>query len=923
MNYPKVALSLLCLSLAASSAFAQTTKPVPQQPPAPVQPSGQQVLPDARLTVTVVDPRGDILPNSVVTLVPQDDAAKSQGPKSVNASDKGTAIFEGLVPGVYTIQATFAGLQPGSVKDVRIKSGDNKHVVALALNGVTETVTVGVDKLTAANDRSASFGTALTRDQIDALSDDPTEMAQQLQNMVGPDAVIRVDSFEGQQLPPKAQIKAIHITRDQFAAENHSAGGLFIDIITQPGIGPLRTNTGFNFYDSSLDGRNPLVAQKGPQRNETIRGGIGGTLIKNKADFSINFNGINNYATPILNAFTTAGKQVGLLDVRQPITGGGLSGLLNYSITKDQTIRLGFNASKTDNGNQGIGAYDLAERAFSTENQNFGIRFQEAGPLGRRFFINTRFQLNASDSSASSLTNAPTIRVLDAFTSGGAQQTGGTHNKNFTLASDLDYVRGINSWRAGIQLDGIHYSTDSNSNYLGTYTFASLDAFNAGTPENYTRRLGDPDIAYWQIQAGIYLQDDLRVSKRLTLSPGVRYEAQAHLKDYNNVAPRMGLTWSPSKSGKTTVRGSYGIFYDWLSANTYRQTVLFDGQHQEEINIINPSYPDPGIVGSFTPSNTYLLGPNLQMVRSLRASAGISQSVNSHFSIGASFADTHSNGVLVGQNLNAPIDGVRPNLADANVIETVSNGRSQSTSLNIFSSVNLSRSNSAPSGPVMVMNGMMMGMPGGAAAPKKAKFFDWRRNLNMFVNYTIANSQNNTDGAFAVPASGNLATEWGPSSFDIRHRASVSMSSGAIRNLNMSLSVFANSAQPLNITTGFDNNGDGILNDRPDGVGRNSARVPGYWNASMYLSYSFGFGKASTAMPGGIAITSGAGGLSATTMAAQSAPKYRLSLNLSINNLTNHATLTGYSGVITSPFFMQGTNASGVRTLNFSMNLSF
>jgi len=151
----------------------------------------------------------------------------------------------------------------------------------------------------------------------------------------------------------------------------------------------------------------------------------------------------------------------------------------------------------------------------------------------------------------------------------------------------------------------------------------------------------------------------------------------------------------------------------------------------------------------------------------------------------------------------------------------------------------------------------------------------------------------------------------------------VSVGSGAIRNLTMSLSFFANSASPLTILTGTDDNGDGILNDRPAGVGRNSARVPGYWNASMYFSYTFAFGRSSAPGPGGVAITSGAGGLTATSVAASRQPKYRLSLNLSVNNLTNHATLTGYSGVITSPFFLQPTSASGVRTLNFSMNLFF
>ena len=82
-------------------------------------------------------------------------------------------------------------------------------------------MTVGRDPQTTASDRGSTFGTALTREQIEALSDDPDEMARQLQDMAGPGATMRVDSFEGAQLPPKAQIKAIHITRDTFAAENH------------------------------------------------------------------------------------------------------------------------------------------------------------------------------------------------------------------------------------------------------------------------------------------------------------------------------------------------------------------------------------------------------------------------------------------------------------------------------------------------------------------------------------------------------------------------------------------------------------------------------------------------------------------------------------------------------------------------------
>ena len=85
--------------------------------------------------------------------------------------------------------------------------------------------------------------------------------------------------------------------------------------------------------------------------------------------------------------------------------------------------------------------------------------------------------------------------------------------------------------RTGLQLEGTTYHSDDSSNYLGTYTFESLDAFRAGTPRSYTRRTGDPNIDYRNMQAGIYLQDDIRVRKNLTFSPGVRYELQTHLSD--------------------------------------------------------------------------------------------------------------------------------------------------------------------------------------------------------------------------------------------------------------------------------------------------------------------------------------------------------------------------------------------------------
>jgi Carboxypeptidase regulatory-like domain len=866
-------------------------------------PVSAQARNEARLVVTVVDQTGAVIPAAAVAIVGIEEATRKATIPPVKTSDRGLATFEHVAPGRYSVTGEFPGFDLGLLKDVRLKAGDNKHVLVLPLQKIAEEVTVGRDAQAVASDRASTFGTALTREQVAALSEDPAELQRQLEDMGGPGAAIRVDSFEGQQLPPKAQIKAVHITRDAFAAENHNAGGTWVDIITQPGVGSIRGNSRFSFYDSALDGRNPLVARKGPARSETFGLNLSGSLIKERSGFSVSVSG-NRYATsPNLYVATPAGTRSESLTLQQTDTYVYFYGLFDYALTKDQTVRVTFSRDASTGGNQGVGAYDLTERAYATESTGYSLRVQEAGPLGRRAFINTRVSVNWSDATSRSAVEAPTVVVTDAFTSGGAQRAGGRHTRAFTLASDLDYVRGRHSWRAGVLVSGGHYRSDDAANYLGTYTFESLAAYEAGQPRSYTRRIGDPAIAYWNAQAGFYVQDDIRVKKNLTLTPGVRVEAQTQLTDHSNIAPRMGITWAPFKAAKTTLRASAGIFYDWLGTGTYEQTLRVDGVHQRELNILDPAYPDPGAVGLIPPTNRYLLAGDLRMPRTVRFSAGIDHQITKAFRVGATYARMHGDNLLVGRNLNAPRGGVRPDPASANVVEATGGGGSRSQSLSINSSFGLS---SPPSGPM-------------ANGPR----FNWKRGLMFYTTYYLGKAENDTDGAFSVPASASLADEWGPSPNDRRHQVYLAIYSGAFKNLTAAVNVSASSGSPYTIRTGYDDNGDLIFNDRPAGVGRNTERTAWRWNSYGYFTYTVGVGKRTVALPPGITISSIGGTTTVGTVAQPDAPRYRLSFMVMVDNLMNHANYTGYSGVMTSPFFLKPTAVDGVRTVRASVGVSF
>ena len=884
-----------------------------------------QAARDVRVTITVVDQSGAVIPNAKVTIPPGE---------AVVTNDKGIATISGLAVGKVSITAEFPGFETRTLKDVSIKAGENKHVIVLPIQGLQDSVTVSRDARETASDRKATFGSAMTREQIEALSDDPDEMAQQLKDIAGSDAVIRVDSFEGGRLPPKSAIKAIHITRDAFAAENHYAGGLFVDIITQPGIGPLRTGMNFRLRDGSLSGKPPdtIVANgtKGPERMQNYGLNFGGSLIKNKASFSMSVNGGTSFDTPYYYYYLPDGSLVNTLAPRRPRDNMFVYGLFDYAITRDQTLRVRYSHDSFTSKNLGVGGYDVQQRAYSSEEKGHYVQIQEAGPLGRRFFINTRAMINWSDSENRSVFEAETINVLQTFVNGGQQRRGGVHSRGINLQSDLDYVRGMNSWRGGVQLEGSTYHSDDWSHYLGTYTFESLDAFNAGIPRSYTRRIGDPNIKYRNLQAGMYLQDDIRVRKNLTLSPGFRYEAQTHLDDYDNFGPRFGATWSPGKAGTMTLRGSVGIFYDWLSTNIYEQTLRVDGEHQREINVAYPTYPvDPNVGGTRLPTNKYLLGDNLAMQRNFRVSAGIDRGITKMLRVNALYAHTRGSNLMRGLNLNNPVAGERPDPNYSNVVEVVGDAWSQANSLNLGASLNFNVASNAP-GPMMMGPGIMIMAGGGAPppppppgtrpTPANARW-NWRR-MSVFTNVYFGRSYNNTDGAFSLPATGRFQDDWGPAAFDIRNRFNVSWSSQQLRNLNMNINLNASTSPPYTIRTGYDTNGDLAFTDRPDGVGRNTERASGQWTTNGNFSYGWSFGKP-VERAGGITLRGDAGGISASQGAATTQGRYRLTLNLNVQNMFNHHNPAGFSFVQTSKAYGQPTSFTGTRKVDIGLSLTF
>ena len=542
---------------------------------------------DATLRVTVVDPSGAVIVGARVSVTP--------GGAALDTGPRGEATFTALEPGRYSIHVESRGFEARDVRDARVRAGENRREVKLAIARLAETVQVGRDASERASDpRGDAFATVLSEAQIDELPDDPDEMEQALRDMAGPGAVLRVNGFRGGRLPPKSQIQQIRFRRNMFAADTHEPGFISVDITTKPGLDAWRGATTAGFRTSALNARNAFAPVKGAEQHQRYGFNVNGPLWKQHTSAALTIDGVDAFDTKTIVAALPSGYFAD--SIRKPNDAVNLSARLEHALTNSQMIRVEAQRSRTTTDNLGVGDFDLPERGYSQARTDEVLRGSIVGSVRKALYNELRLQWQSSDLASTPVSAAPAVLVLNAFDAGGAQLAGSRASSVLYLADDLDIAVGRHAIRAGMQLDAGSYRTSELRNATGTFTFASLDAYASGRPTTFTRNVGSPDVEIAQAQLGMYLQDDIRARKDLTVSAGLRKEVQSHIGGVN-LAPRGGITWSPFRSGRTTIRAGAGVFFDWFDAQAYEQGVQLDGTHQQIETIVSPGYPNAAAGG--------------------------------------------------------------------------------------------------------------------------------------------------------------------------------------------------------------------------------------------------------------------------------------------------------------------------------------
>ncbi len=921
-----------------------------------------------------------ILTDSTGAIIPSAKIAISSGAtqRSAQSQADGSYDFKGLPEGSYKVTVSYPGFAAFE-KNVTLQNSEiAQFPIQLQPAGDKQQVSVTAEaaEVSVEPEHNASATTLKGKD-LDSLPDDPADLSDMLSALAGPSAGngdapgLLVDGFSGGQLPPKNTIKEIKINQNPFSAESEYLGFGRVEIITKPGTDSLHGNFQLTDSDAYFNSRNPFAANKADyvnrSFNETLSSSFAhkGSWTLNATQNRINNDAIIHAVTLDTNTFTSVPVDQSVITPRRNLAG---TARVDYQLSTNDTATVRYTYNRNDRDNSGIGSYSLLSRAYSGEGTSHEVQATETAVVTPNLATETRLYFSRQGSWQYGDTTNPAINVDGSFNAGG-NQIGNAYNiyQRFDLQNISTWVHGAHTLRFGFRWTHTSLVDNSPTNFGGAFTFQGannvpdLDANNQPIPntsisisslEQYRRTLvfqkmgysmstirslgggasffsiagGNPQATSADIQFEPFMQDDWRIRPNLTLSIGLRHEQQT---EYTNnpvpVAPRIALAWSPhstaAKPGKTVIRLGGGVFFDRFGPNPLMQTHRFNGTTEQSYLVTAPDFY--GSIPSLStlaaqrqPQVTWRIQPNMKPDIDKIGAVTLEQQLPRKSNASVTFLDIVGNHFPMQVNINTPLpgtynpadptSGVRPyGNAAGNIMEYESAGiyRQKLTMVKL-----------------------------------ETKF---SKSVSLTTNYTLQFS--NHDGNWmAIPSNPyNFMADYGRAGYDRRHQINLVGTIQLPGRLQFSPMFTAASGTPYDLTIGHDLNGDTYGSDRPSFatdlsrpsvvrtqfgnfdtdpipgqtlVPHNYLMSKGMWNLNGRLGRTFAFGKAPAPAPG-----------------SNDTPekRFKLNLNIDVNNVFNHLSPGGYVGNLSSPLFGQPTGVnlfretSNLRRVQFGTSITF
>lgn len=426
-------------------------------------------------------------------------------------------------------------------------------------------------------------------------------------------------------------VQEFQVNTSSYAPEFGRAGGAVINVVTKSGTNRFH-GTAFEFFrDRGLNANDQSYSMQRDFFNRKLRstvpvkpgyhynqfgGNVGGPVIKDKLFFFFDYDGQRNQAgvpvslslpTPT-NAAQTAAVQYLLArssTYNTTFNQDVYLGKLDYVLNDRNQFSLRYNAQRFTGQNlENSGTTSAQEHTGASNVISDTLGFQWNSTVTSKLINTLRFsyQRDSEPGKANSIAPEAAVRNNNAV-----QLTVGRNNfspRETTLhrqqyADTLSYVLNTHTLKLGFDILHDSILNYFPGNFSGAYTFDTLDNFGnslLGRPLSLPTAPSSnlqlvqayagagttgPRTTPNLLQTAFFLQDDWRITPRLTVDYGVRWDRETfHQPSVRNAAalttgfntanipvddmnfgPRIGFAWQPTADEKTVVRGGSGIFF--------------------------------------------------------------------------------------------------------------------------------------------------------------------------------------------------------------------------------------------------------------------------------------------------------------------------------------------------------------------------
>ena len=399
----------------------------------------------------------------------------------------GSYQVRGLAPGDYTVNATTAGFAPFS-STVTLAAGQTKTLnIALQIEIEKQQVQVEAEANTVDTSPDSNANAVVLKGKdLDALSDDPDELENQLQALAGPAAgpnggEIYIDGFTGGQMPPKSSIREIRVNQNPFSAEFDRLGYGRIEILTKPGTDKLHGQIEARGNDSSFNSRNPILqTAEPPYYSYNLQGSVGGPINKNASYFVSSF-GRNTQNVSVIDAIDPASVTPDnpngtLLNEAYPNPSSRIdvSPRLDLQLGQANTLTLRYEFFRAVTTNGGVGQLALPTQATNTQSMENTLQVSDSLVLSKKIVDDIRFQYRRFRYQNIAQNDTPTVSVQGSFLAGG--NNGGVVRDNqdiFELQNYFAAAEGNHSLNFGARLRAYRDADYTTGGTNGEYNFAN------------------------------------------------------------------------------------------------------------------------------------------------------------------------------------------------------------------------------------------------------------------------------------------------------------------------------------------------------------------------------------------------------------------------------------------------------------------